>query len=293
MRARRRLRSTDNYGFKCFAFSSQSSIRMIFLAVFLTLICEGWAEDPVPLGSLLNRDYGSEYPREGGVRSEFELVVSGADGPATGSLVLFTDREALNKEFYVRADWPHGQKPILETIRQRGRWEVAGQRRYWSAWTEASFFGRSPKLIVSIMNGGEMAFREFQMWRNQPVEKYYSPVDGEGSGERPVRMLPDTWFEEELPLVLAGMDFEDGQSAVFRLFPPLDKAKAPEIRANEAYLQVREGNKGWIVDVEVADGRRIQYLFSGPSPRVLHAIEHSDGWKAELVASETGLPPGF
>lgn len=192
--------------------------------------------------------------------------------------------ESLNREYYVPADWPPGQKPLVEVLALSGReaWVEEGttHQRAWDLYR-----GDRPLKMsgVAVEEAGTVAW-ELQLWRERPLRIHLSHRDGEGSAQGSFVRTGQDFFEEELPLVLRQVDLRPRLTAVFRLFPPQADGAIGPLQPVRARLSVEETDGGWRVDVEAADGREIRYLFDREAPRALRSMEHSDGRSLERLS---------
>lgn len=225
--------------------------------------------------------------------------------PRPHTMRLLTVKEDLNKEYWTKADWPHGQKPVLSVVRQSMVATVEG-RTCPHQFMSTTMFDRARishavKMSVSTQEWNGTTFKEFQLYQPTPVFQWHSYWDGEGTGTKP---LPDhtanTYFEEELFAVVRAVRFKEGLEAQLMLEPAQVSTKAPIPVPSPARLVVERptlavtvpagtysAEKTWIVSVESDDGRRLEFTVSEQSlPNALVRFESSDGRKAGLKQLE-------
>jgi hypothetical protein len=208
--------------------------------------------------------------------------------PRQHEAVLITVKEDFNTEYYTKADWPYGQKPILPVLKQNQIAVVPTPNYSYhfmnSIFVDRTRFSRTVKASMTCTEWCGITTKEFQLWRDAPVQLFSSYWDGEGSGSRRVDVAEDVYLEEELPLVLRGLRFRDGLVARLRLVSNQTSNRAAEPTMTAAVLVVAEEESAWRVAVEAQDGRRIEYRFGIAYPRHLLSFDHSDGRSMELTS---------
>jgi hypothetical protein len=245
------------------------------------------------LDSLLRRDFAANALWDDGQAEvatyDASRIVYGKARPHTARLI--TVYEDLTKEFYTKADWPYGQKPILPVLKQIYLATIPTANYDYqymtSTFVDRGEFGRTVKLTVSSQDWCGLTTKAFELWGNKPRMVYTSYWDGEGTGVRELGSNLDDHFEEDLFLNLRALPFKDGLRAAFWLYPPQTTPRAQDPRAVPAALTVAPGNEMWIVVVEARDGRELRYEFATEYPHVLRKFDHSDGRTMTLKSPRT------
>lgn len=244
------------------------------------------------LDTLLNRDYAATSFWDDGKAEvavyDAERVVYGE--PRKHTVRLITVYEDFNKEYYVKADWPYGEKPLLPVLKQNMNATIQTDTYPYhymtTVFSERGHFGRTVKVAISSQEWCGTTYKEFQFWRDQPREVYHSYWDGEGSGVRDLPPNPNAFLEEELFLVLRGLPFREGLKVSFELYQGETTNKAPVPKSEPAELVVSEAEDAWAVTVRAQTGRRILYRFAKQYPHYLLSQEHSDGRTLALRSVE-------
>lgn len=233
-------------------------------------------------------------------------VVDGA--PRLHQVRLVTVAEEFNTEFWTRAEWPHGQKPIRAVLRQTQSATVESPRSVLH--TSVSIvrarddFGRLVKLTASSHDGVGATTKEVLAVADPPTFHFISYWDGEGTGRAELEEYDeDTFFEEELPVALRGLRFRDGLSARFSLMPSQVTSRAAVPVPVPAVLDVAKTRRPfatpharygtgelWEVHASARDGREITWWFEAGAPHVLVSMEHGDGRRMDLVELERRAP---
>ncbi len=243
---------------------------------------------PQPLVNAIQRDFAASEFWDDGLAEvahyQAERVIYGAARPYEAHLI--TVKEDFNTEYYAKADWPYGQKPILPVLKQNYVGQISTPNYDYhynrSLFVDRENFSRSVKLTITGFEWCGNAYKEFQLWHDSPLQIYHSYWDGEGSGQRKLSNNDNMFLEEELFLLLRGLKFEDGLEAYFQLYTNQTTNRAPEPVANRAGLHVVEGEESWQVSVQTEEGRSMMFEFDVEYPHVLLQFEHSDGRKMSL-----------
>lgn len=248
---------------------------------------------PTPeLPSLLINTFGEDALWDDG-RAEVahyraSRIIYGKARPHT--VVLLTVAEDFTTEYYVKADWPHGQKPILPVIKQNFIAQIETDNYPYHFMTSTFFprakVGNAVKLSVTSTEWCGITHKEFQLWRDKPTMLYSSYWDGEGTGTRELPGDLSDFFEEELFFSLRALPFAEGLTATFWLYPTQTTIRAPEPKPVLAQLSVADGNDGWQVVVQANDNRELRYRFAKTPPHLLQEFRHSDGRTMELERVE-------
>ena len=230
-------------------------------------------------------------PRE---ESSYDAVQVIDGKPCRGEARIVTARVDYTKDFYTAASWPRGQKPLTPALEQTVHLSISTDAGSQSTMTTVALDAAKPahalKLTTSVQSSAGIATSQFQLWRTPPKQLYHSPRDGEGTGERVLDERPEAHFEEELPLLLRGLDFRSALEGTFFLYDSQIGAATPAPTPWPARFTVRDEAGHWKVTVEVADGRMIEYDFAAAPPHALLLFRHSDG--RSLTLRPEKLPDG-
>lgn len=274
----------------------QSILAAIAVAFLLSSIP---AQSPTPgtttspsLSAVLDRGFGNNNLWDDGQAEvatyDASTVVYGK--PRAHTLRLITVYEDFNREYYAKADWPYGQKPILPVIKQIQTTTIPTANYDYhfltAVFVDRDDFGRTVKLTTTSQDWCGTTSKTFELWGEKPRMIYTSYWDGEGNGTRELGSNIDDYFEEDLLLNLRALPFRDGLNAAFWLYPKQATNKAPEPRPVPAYLIVSRQDQAWDVLVEARDARTIRYEFEPAYPHVLKHYEHSDGTTLTLKKLE-------
>ncbi len=219
-------------------------------------------------------------------------------------MTLITVYEEFNKEFWTKADWPFGQKPLLPVIKQN-QLATIPTPNYPYHYMTSVFFDRGQldnavKIATNSQDWCGVTYREFQLYRNPPVMEFNSYWDGQGSGSAMLKDVDENvFFEEELPLLVRALKFKDGLEADFFLEPIQVTNKTPIPKPSQARLTVKRPSepikvpigefpvrRSWIVSVDVQDGRFIEFSVVEDTPNALVKMDFNDGRHYELITIE-------
>ena len=224
---------------------------------------------------------------------EGERILYGEARPH--ELQLITVAEDFNREFMAKAEWPYGQKPVLPVLKQN---QVATipTPNYPYHYMSSLFFDRSNaghlvKMSIGSQEWCGTTFKQYEMWRETPIFWYSSYWDGEGTGNlKMANHSANTFFEEELPLLVRALDFRDGLQAGLMLQPiqTTNRAEKPEpvpaaleVDHPEADIVVPAGTFAaehvWRVTLNARDGRRVVFYVAEDNPQTLLAFKFDDG----------------
>lgn len=270
--------------------------RLAVAALLLLPVHAVQAQEPaavVRLASVINPEWAQgEFWSDGKAevaRYHGERIVYGE--PRPHELHLITVTEDFNREYWAKADWPYGQKPLLPVVKQNQNATIETPNYPYHYMTSVFFerarIGNAVKMTVSSQEWCGSTFKEFQLHAQPVMFRYSSYWDGQGTGEA---TLPahdaNTHFEEELPLLVRTLRFRDGLAAALLLQPNQTTNKAPVPEASPAILNVAERLATWRVTIEAQDGRKLVFDVKKEYPNHLVAFEHSDGRHYELAAIE-------
>ncbi len=263
---------------------------------------------PVALSEALRTDWGARPPWNDGLWEIAEYrarVVRGGDVQERTVLVV-TGPEDFSRESLARAQWPYGARPVVEGMRQRTLWLPA--EGVWpgaslvDVWTDRRIAARLLRLQVAEIAPAGALSRDFDFTGAPPTERYSSPRDVEGTGARPIDTPQEALFEEQLPLVLRALRFEQGARAWCSLMEPVADGGAARPRSSPAVLTVErspqppplpvrtwQGEAPWRVTIEAADGRRIECLVAAEPAHTLLSLEHSNGSGLVLSSVRRGV----
>lgn len=192
-------------------------------------------QGPVPLDSAVDELWATDNLWDDGKAEvatyEGHRTIYGKDRVHTYRLI--TVKEDFNTDYYVKADWPYGQKPIMPVIKQN---QVATIEtpNYPYHMMASVFFERNDlencvKLSVATQEWCGMTNKEFALY-DEPTITYMSYWDGQGTGSESLNDYGDNVvFEEELPLLVRALKHENKLEAEFKLYP------------NQTYTQVNPG----------------------------------------------------
>jgi hypothetical protein len=286
------------------ALQSSGVIASLLAIVLLVTAClsPGIAQQPKdsvdipPLASLLKWNWAADKPWKDGLSEVAEYDASAVE---EGRLVrtrriIVTDLADMNRETGTRASWPYVGKPIVEALRQRDFSLPTAADPGLTAMVDVFADRRNPsrllRMSISRTQWKGALTRDFDFWRDTPTESWSSPLDTEGAGSRTVDSASIALFEEQLPLVLRGLEFKDGAEGWLTLYRPVSTGDttAPATSPGVATI-TRESTMPrfplrdlgttppWRVTIECGDGRKLIYLFSADPAHTMLSFEHSDG----------------
>ncbi|MEQ8819207.1 MAG: hypothetical protein RLY93_03115 [Sumerlaeia bacterium] len=222
---------------------------------------------------------------------EGERVIYGEARPHTHHLI--TVKEDFNRDFMVKADWPYDDKPLMTVLKQN---QVATipTPNYPYHYMASVFFdrediGRAVKMTVSSQEWCGITTKDVQFWEEPPVYRYTSYWDGQGMGEAkvPEAAAENTFFEEELPLLVRTLEFGDELELEFELMPNQTTSRAKKPDPVEAQARVtREEDAGWRIAVRAADGRELNFTVANDEVNTLRAYSLGEGRSYTLANVE-------
>jgi len=252
--------------------------------------------DIPPLASLLKWNWAAEKAWKDGLSEVAEYDASSVDeGRLMRSRhIIVTEPADMNRETGTRASWPYVGKPIAESLRQREFSLPSGADPGLTSMVDIFADRRNPsrllRMTITRTQWGGALTRDFDFWRDTPTETWSSPRDTEGAGSRTVDSAATALFEEQLPLVLRGLEFKDGAEGWLTLYRPVSTGDTTPPAASPAVatitrepatprlpLRAFDGAPPWRVTIECGDGRKIIYLFAAENPHTMLSFEHSDG----------------
>lgn len=245
------------------------------------------AIDPQWAGALWD-DGQAEVAAYRGVRT-----IYGAPRPHTAHLV--TVKEDFHEEQLVKADWPYDGKPIRTVLKQNqvATIETPNYPYHFmaSVFQERAAPHRGVKLTVASQEWCGTTFKEFALLDGAGRMAWSSYWEGDASGTAEVEA--GAVFEEQLPLLVRALRFQDGLSVPIRLMPNQTTTRASPPRAVDAAIAVErhdgpvavpfgEAPEAWRVAVRAEDSRTMEFLVAADAPNLLLAYDLGDGRRYEL-----------
>jgi hypothetical protein len=285
-------------------------MRWVLLTVLVaTVACGARAQgggSATALELLVRADWAADAAWDDG---RAEVATYRAERPVDGepmahTLHLVTQAEDFNKQYWTRADWPHGQKPLMAVLAHHQIATVPTAttplQTMISIFFERRDVGRAVKVSAGTMEWRGMTFKEFEFWRNPPVFRYSSFRDGEGTGAVPLAGFDNnTFVEEELHLLVRALRFGEGAEAWLRVTGPQATSRAAVPEAVPARLVVERETEAvtvpagtwaaealWRVTLETRDGRLLRWRVATEAPQALVEFTSSDGRRFELESLE-------
>ena len=285
---------------------------LITAALFVLMAGSLIAQDarPAPLAESIRSDWAMDAMWDEGhaevATYDGEQVVDGA--PRRHAMIVVTVKEDLNREYNVKADWPHGQKPILAAMKQMqiATIPATDYPRHLMAtlFVERENPGKLVKMTISSQEWSGITSKEFDFSRRTPQWHWSSYRDGEGSGSETLRGWPqEAIFEEHLPLLVRTLDLHEGLDASLALVPNQSTNRAPRPEPVSARLRVERPDaevrvpagtwatsESWRVSIEAGDGRAMEFVVVDDPTRVLLAWSSNDGRFFALRSMERRAP---
>lgn len=265
------------------------SVLLLGLGIALNGCTEGEA---APLSGLLDPDWAADSFWDDGKAEvatyEASRVIYGEDRPHTATLITVSEPHLAGE--YVKADWPYDGKQILPAMKQN-TFAVIPTDNYPYHFMVSTFTGRETgelfKMTVSSQEWCGITTKNYELWSEPARFQFISYWEGEGTGEAAFPAPDNAFFEEELPLVLRGLPFEEGLTAEFELFGNQTSSRAPVPQSSPATMNVVETESSdFQVQVSAEDGRELSFLFQAEYPHVLLRFVHSDGRTLALQGVE-------
>lgn len=229
-------------------------------------------------------------PESERLQYEATQVLEGA--PRVFSVELTTAHVMLNREFYTRAEWPHGDKPLLPALAFQWRGSMRGERGPASSISYILYINhdnplRALKAAYAQQDPRGIFFHQFQFWKNPPRQVYHSWRDGEGDGER---ILPwnaaDALVEEQLFLLVRAIQPTPGARYACALLPTAMTDRASEPVVFDAELSVMPATPSAPrrhYRLLRSDGFTADYFIEAAFPNRLVEWKASDGRSLRLV----------
>jgi hypothetical protein len=212
--------------------------------------------------------------------------------PGVFSAELTTARVLLNRDYYTRAEWPHGDKPLLPALEFQWRGSTRAERGPASSMSYILYVNhdnplRALKTTYAQQDSRGTFFQQFQFWKNPPRRVYHSWRDGEGDGER---ILPwnaaEALVEEQLfMLVRAIQPMPDGRYSC-ALLPTAMTDRASEPVVFDAELSVMPATPSAPrrhYRLLRSDGFSADYFIEAVFPHRLLEWKASDGRSLRLL----------
>ncbi|CAN5401349.1 hypothetical protein BH09SUM1_BH09SUM1_31170 [soil metagenome] len=206
-----------------------------------------------------------------------------------GALIV-TAKETFSRETFARARFPYGQRPVISVVRQSIRASGGdGANPHFFASDvicNADALTKLLRLQSTVTDAMGVNSVDYQLWKEKPILQYSSFRDEIGNGSEYFSAASDAVFEEELPLLLRTVRFEDGLLCDFRLYPAqltgTSKRRDP-IAARVTATAVKDG---WSLLIEAQDAREITFVFGSTPSHILSSASYSDGRSLKLKSIE-------
>jgi hypothetical protein len=235
-----------------------------------------------------------------------EVALYAAKRPQYGKIesyeaVFIVVKEDLDSKLLVKADPPYEGRQLVPVLK------LNAAHSYWTPNYPyhflASVFVRrdDPAALVKLTVGSqEWCGNTFKLLKTTPRPELTlsSYFDGEGEAARPVDLRPGDLLEDQLPLVLRGLDFTTGMEVRRRILPSLISNKLgrePQFLdavitvVGEENLATPAGRfASWKVGVKFGEVHQI-WWFDKAAPHTLLKLESSDG-RAWQLKSRTRKP---
>jgi len=246
----------------------------------------------VPLNRALNQEFYAVAPWDDGqaevARYAVEAIV--AADLTTQTLVLVTKPETLNAEFYAVADFPFQEKPLRPALRQSSFATLSSPTEPQHVATMLFVDLEAPqnalRLVTTTSSWSGITAKDFLLWEPRAPMRFSSFHDGAGTGERLLNLPDEALLEEQLPVVLRALAFEDGLQVRLTVANPQANDRVAAVQSSPAQARVEKQDGAWAVLLEAQDGRTIRFEFSAEFPYVLQAMDHSDGRRGVLTDVE-------
>ncbi len=195
------------------------------IALMLSSLAIACTSEAQPLEPLINTNWAQNSIWDDGKAElayyEGLRTIYGAPRPHDHTMI--TVKEEFNRDFYTKADWPYGEKPLLTVLKQN-QVSTIPTPNYPYHYMASVFFDRAKvdqgavKLSLSSQEWCGLTAKEFALHGKVPVQTYMSYWDGQGTGSAPLEIARSgVFFEEELPLLVRTLNFADGANATFNL----------------------------------------------------------------------------
>lgn len=218
---------------------------------------------------------------------------------------LITVKEDFNRAFYVKADWPYGEKSVFPVLKQN---QVATipTPNYPYHYMASVFFDRAKleqgalKVTVSSQEWCGITTKEFALYSKVPTLTYMSYWDGQGTGSKPLDVpRSGVFFEEELPLLVRTLKFSEGATASFMLMENQTTSNVQlEPKATDAVLTVNKpaealslplgqipAEEYWTITIKTAE-KPMTFQVANNYPNTLFAYDLGDKRQYTLKEQE-------
>jgi hypothetical protein len=206
-------------------------------------------------------------------------------------------KEDFNRALLVKADPPYDNKPLLPVLK------LNAVHSYWTDNYPYQFMAsvfvrrddptRLVKLTLSSQEWCGNTFKEVKTAGGQSELIYHSYFDGQGDGRRPLDLRPGDLLEDQLPLALRGLHFDNGLEVHPRILPslisnslrgPMEFSAATITVLGEEEITVPAGAfAAWKVRLALAELEQT-WWFEKDAPHKLLQMESSDGRTWRLKA---------
>jgi hypothetical protein len=190
------------------------------------------------------------------------------DAPRRYDAILLTVKEDFDGTALVKADPPHGDRRIVTVLKQNVVREIVTPN-YPVRIMTSTFVERSdPMRLLKLTSGSHEwcgnTWRAIRRLGDRVVYDWSSYFDGEKDGVQELDLGPRDLLEDQLPLALRGVSFQDGLKFQAKLWPSMAHTHAGPIGS-----------------------RAVTFHVTGPDPLELPAGRF-EAWKVELVAEGGG-----
>jgi hypothetical protein len=216
--------------------------------------------------------------------------------------VFIVVKEDFNNEFHVKADPPYENKTVLPVLK------LNAVHSYWTNNYPyhflASVFVRrdDPTRLVKLTLGSQewcgTTFKEVRTWGAEPALYFHTYWDGQGDGSHPLNLHPGDLLEDQLPLALRGLKFQEGLELHLRILPSLiSNSQRGPLTFQDAILAVVGAEQvatgagrfaAWKVSVKMGELEQT-WWFEKAAPHRLLKMDSSDG-RSWLLKAVTRKP---
>jgi len=217
--------------------------------------------------------------------------------PRSYEAILLTVKEDFDAEKLIKANTPFGQRAIVTVLKQNAVREIATPNYDYRIMTSTFVERDDPTRLVKLTSGShEWCGNTWKAIRSRDGRLVYdwsSYIDGEGDGAQLLDVGPGDLLEDQLPLVLRGLEFREGLAFEFRMLPGMANTHAgpggwipASLRiAGRETVELPVGSiDAWRVEI-VAAGRTASYWFDvdGTHPLVQAEVPGADSLRLKKI----------
>ena len=217
--------------------------------------------------------------------AEYESIRIIYGQPRSYTQTVISVKEDFSKQYNAKTT-DYDRSDLFEVIKQIQMATIETENYPYQYFASSFVLRQAPgHLHKSQVSSQEWCGTTFKLIRRKGRSlhaQYHSYWHAEGSATQ--RLPKNSWTEEQLPLTLRALAFEDGLTFKPPLAFGLLSNKANFQVDEEAKFMVRDAGSDWSVEVSFGNGMLNTYTFDQEFPHVLTHFQSSDGRQWTLTS---------